>query len=196
MTQRPQGALEAPRVKAVAFLLALAGSTFVAFAAAEEGTVQVAVAAREITAFSVLGTGDVTLRPMAKGAAGDAARSVAGVAGRVALTAVPVGEPVSKAAMVPVPTCAVSPSTFGVVVVALQAPVPSTVKKGTVVQLRSSATATDPAPRAVFLRSVDPPEAVPAEAVAVSYAELLVGMNDWVALGPATAWALLPAASC
>ena len=196
MTQRPQGALKAPRVKAVAFLLAVGGSMFVAFAAAEEGMVEVAVAAREITAFSVLGTGDVTLGPMATGAAGDAARTVGGVTGRVALTALPAGDPVSRAAVVPVPTCAGSPSTFGVVVVALQAPVPSTVKKGTVVQLRSSATATDPAPRAVFLKSVDPPETVPAEAVAVSYAELLVGTTDWVALGPATAWALLPAASC
>lgn len=195
MTQRPQTAIKAPRVKAVTFLLALAGGTFVGFTAAEERTVQVAVAARAVPAFTVVGRDDLALRAVPRDAAADAARATTGIAGRVALTALAVDEPVSNADVVPVPACAGSTSTFGVVVVALQTPVPSTVTKGTVVHLRSSAAEADPTPRAVFLRAVDPPEAA-AEVAAVSYAELLVGAGDWAAAGRPTPWAVVPAAPC
>jgi hypothetical protein len=70
------------------------------------------------------------------------------------------------------------------------------VKRGSRVQLRTSPADSDAARQALFMGAVDAPADVTAEARAVAYAEVLIGVGDWAGFGAPSAWSMLAVPDC
>ncbi len=193
---RPQESIKAPRIKACALLASVALAGSLGFCSAEDGQISVVVPNSAIRAYSIIAPDGTTTKAVDRKAARGAIVGDEPVEGKVAVVALPAGRPVRQDAVAAAPVCQPTAQTsFAVVVVGLRAPAPSTLKKGTVIVLITSA----PKPashRATFLGAVDAPKDVGVAGGSVAYAEVLADAGVAAALGDSGTWGLVSAPSC